>query len=556
MIFKSPYPDAVIAELSTPRYVLQRAQALGDKPALIDGPSGRTITYGQLARGVQRVAAGLAERGLRKGDVFAIYSPNLPEYAVAFHAVASLGGIITTINPLVTVDELAYQLVDAGAAYLLTIPQLLDAARAAAGRARIREIFVFGEAAGATPFAALLASEGAAPAVAINPREDLLVLPYSSGTTGFPKGVMLTHYNMVANICQCQALPVKELTPDDIVIAVMPFFHIYGMTILMNFALCEGATVVTMPRFDLEQFLQIMQDYGVTFAYVAPPIVVALARHLSVDRYNLSKLRVLNSGGAPLGEPIARACAERLGCLVKQGYGLTETSPVTHINPLIREQIKIASIGPCSPNTESMVVDVTTEAALGPNQQGEIWVRGPQVMKGYLNRPDATAAMIDDQGWLRTGDIGYADEDGYFYIVDRLKELIKYNAYQVAPAELEALLLGHPAVADAAVVGRPDEAAGELPTAYIVAREAVSAEEIMAYVAERVAPYKKIRAVEFIDQIPKSLSGKLLRRVLVERERARSGGAQGAGFTREDAIFSQIRNNHSQGDALRLTSRV
>jgi acyl-CoA synthetase (AMP-forming)/AMP-acid ligase II len=525
MIFRSPYPDAIIPEAPLPSFVLQRAQQLADKPALIDGPSGRTLTYRQLADQVQRVAAGLTQRGLQKGDVFAIYSPNLPEYAVAFHAVASLGGILTTANPLATADELAYQLNDAGARYLLTIPQLLDAARAAAGRAQIREIFVFGEAEGATPFAALLASEGDAPAVAIDPREDLLALPYSSGTTGYPKGVMISHYNMVANICQCEALSAQDYTADDTIIAVLPFYHIYGMTCLMNLPFRIGATVVTMPRFDMEQFLQIMQDYRVTFAYVMPPIVVALAKHPVVDKYDLSRLRGINSGAAPLGEPIAQACAERLGCLVKQGYGLTEASPVTHTNLLIREQIKIASIGPCIPNTECMVVDVDTGAALGPNQQGEIWIRGPQVMRGYLNRPEATAAMLDAAGWLHTGDIGSVDDDGYFFVVDRLKELIKYNAYQVAPAELEALLLGHPAVADAAVVGRPDEAAGELPTAYIVAREAVSAEEIMAYIAERVAPHKKIRAVEFTDQIPKAASGKLLRRVLVERERARAAGA-------------------------------
>ncbi len=520
MIFKSPYPDAVIPELSAPQYVLQCAQELSDKPALIDGPSGRTITYGQLAQAVQRVAAGLAQRGLRKGDVFAIYSPNLPEYAVAFHAVASLGGIITTINPLVTADELAYQLDDAGAQYLLTIPQCLATASTAASHARIREIFVFGEAEGATPFAELLVSEGLAPVVAIDPRKDLLVLPYSSGTTGFPKGVMLTHYNIVANICQCQALPAKDLTPDDTLIAVLPFFHIYGMTILMNLALCEGATVVTMPRFDLEQFLQIMQDYGVTFAYLVPPIVLALAKHPSVDKYDLSKLTAINSGAAPLGEDLARACAARLGCLVKQGYGLTETSPVTHINLAVLDKIKPAAVGPCIPNTECKVVDFVSEAALGPNQQGEIWVRGPQVMQGYLNRPDATAAMIDAEGWLRTGDIGYADEDGYFYIVDRAKELIKYKGYQVAPAELEAVLLAHPAIADAAVIPSADEEAGEVPKAFVVRRGAVTADEVMAFVAERVAPYKKVRAVEFIEQIPKSATGKLLRRVLVERERA------------------------------------
>jgi acyl-CoA synthetase (AMP-forming)/AMP-acid ligase II len=525
MIFHSPYPDAVIPEVPLPHYVLRQAQQWPDKPALIDGPSGRSLTYGQLADQVQRVAAGLAERGLRKGDVFAIYSPNLPEYAVAFHAVASLGGIITTINPLYTADELAYQLNDAGAQYLLTIPQFLDTARTAAGRARIREIFVFGEAEGATSFAALLTSEGPAPAVEIKAREDLLVLPYSSGTTGFPKGVMLTHYNMVANICQCQALPAKDFTPEDTVIAVLPFFHIYGLTILMNLALCEGATVVTMPRFDLEQFLQIMQDYGVAFAYLVPPIVLALAKHPSVDKYDLSKLRCIHSAAAPLGEDLARGAGARLGCLVKQGYGLTETSPATHTTLAVPDKIKPAAVGPCIPNTESKVVDIASGAALEPNQPGEIWVRGPQVMQGYLNRPDATAAMIDAEGWLRTGDIGYADADGYFYVVDRIKELIKYKGYQVAPAELEAVLLAHPVIADAVVIPSANEEAGEIPKAFVVRRGEVTAEEIMAFVAERVAPYKKVRAVEFTDQIPKAASGKLLRRVLIEAEWARAAGA-------------------------------
>lgn len=524
MIFTSPYPDAVIAEQPITTYVLARAQALGDKPALIDGPSGRTLTYAQLAEAVRRVAAGLHRRGLRKGDVFAIYSPNLPEYAVAFHAVASIGGILTTINPLATTDELAHQLTDAGARYLLTIPQLLDRASKAAARTEIREMFTFGEVSGVTPFAALLATEGETPIVTIDPREDLLVLPYSSGTTGFPKGVLLTHRNMVANLCQCDALPLKDIAGDDTIIAVLPFYHIYGMTILMNLPFLFGATVVTMPRFDLEQFLQIMQDYHVTFAYLVPPIIVALAKHPAVDTYDLSQLQGIKSGAAPLGEPIAEACAERLGCSVTQGYGMTETCGPTHTYPPSRTQITIESVGVLMPNTECMVVDIATRAPLGPGEQGEILVRGPQVMRGYLNNPEATAAMLDADGWLHTGDIGWVDEQGYFYVVDRMKELIKYNAYQIAPAELESLLLGHPAVADVAVVGRPDVIAGELPVAYVVARVPVSAEDLMAYAAERLAPHKKLRGVEFVDQIPKAPSGKLLRRVLVERERARVVG--------------------------------
>ncbi|MCL4295206.1 MAG: AMP-binding protein [Anaerolineae bacterium] len=519
MIFKSIYPGVIIPEVSLPEFVLHRAQELGDKPALIDGPSGRTLTYGQLAGAVSKAAAGLAARGFKKGEVFAIYSPNLPEYAVAFLAVAALGGINTTINPLYTAGELANQLNDCQAKFLLTIPPFMDKALEAAKEANIQEIFVFGEAEGATPFAALLQSGGQTPQVEIDPRRDLIVLPYSSGTTGLPKGVMLTHYNLVANICQFK--DIETYGEADTLIGVLPFFHIYGMTVIMGAALHKGATVVTIPRFDLEQFLQIMQNYNVTWAYLVPPIVLALAKHPLVDKYDLSRLKSILSGAAPLGKDVTQACAARLNCLVRQGYGLTETSPVTHFTPPDLGRIKDGSIGPLVAATECQIVDYNTDAELGPNQEGELWIRGPQVMQGYLNHPQATQAAINPEGWFRTGDIGYADEDGYFYIVDRLKELIKYKGLQVAPAELEAVLLTHPAVADAAVIPSPDEEAGEVPKAFVVLRSEATPEELMAFAAEKVAPHKKIRLLEVIEQIPKSASGKILRRVLVERERGK-----------------------------------
>jgi acyl-CoA synthetase (AMP-forming)/AMP-acid ligase II len=272
----------------------------------------------------------------------------------------------------------------------------------------------------------------------------------------------------------------------------------------------------------MEQFLELIQKHRVTRANLVPPIMLGLAKHPAVDKYDLSSLKEVLSGAAPLGEDLAEAVVRRLGCNVLQGYGLTETSPVTHVCPNFPGMIKRASVGPPLPNTEVMVVDTMTNEPLGPNQQGEIWMRGPQVMKGYLNNPDATAATLDEAGWLHTGDIGYADDDGYFYIVDRVKELIKYKGFQVAPAELEALLLSHPAIADAAVVPSPDEEAGEVPKAFLVLKGEVTAEEIMAWVAERVAPHKKIRRVEFVNQVPKSLSGKILRRILVEQERAKA----------------------------------
>jgi acyl-CoA synthetase (AMP-forming)/AMP-acid ligase II len=276
-----------------------------------------------------------------------------------------------------------------------------------------------------------------------------------------------------------------------------------------------------MPRFDLEQFLQTLEKYRVTYAYVVPPIVLALAKNPLVDNYDLSRLRILFSGAAPLGANVANAASTRLSCEVNQGYGLTETSPVTHAARAGTAGLKAAGIGPPVPNTEAKIVDVATAAELGVNQQGEICVRGPQVMKGYLNRPDATAAMIDIDGWLHTGDVGYADADGCFFVVDRVKELIKYKGLQIAPAELEAVLLAHPSVADAAVVPLADDEAGQVPKAFVVLKSEATADQLMCFVAERVAPYKKLRRLEVTDQIPRSPSGKILRRVLVERDQAR-----------------------------------
>jgi acyl-CoA synthetase (AMP-forming)/AMP-acid ligase II len=520
-IVRSPYPEVTVPEVSLPALVLSEAGKRADKPALIDGPSGRTISFGELVDRAWLVAGGLAARGLQPGEVFAIYCPNLPEYAVAFYGVQLAGGINTTINPLYTVDELATQLHDAGATYLLTTPAFLDKAMQAARSSGVREVFVLGEAAGATPFAELLDAGHQPPRVEIDPHADLAVLPYSTGTTGLPKGVMLTHHNLVANLCQCQG--VFGTAEEEVVIAVLPFFHIYGQIVVMAFSLWQGATVVTMPRFDLEQFLTILQDYRVTRAWVVPPIVLALAKHPLVDRFDLSALRWINSGGAPLGADLQHACGKRLGCLSTKGYGLTETSPVLTTTPREEAKIRYGSVGMLLPNTDAKVVDVAGAEALGPNQDGELCFRGPQVMRGYLNRPQETAHVLGPDGWLHTGDIGHVDDDGYFYVVDRVKELIKYKGLQVAPAELEAVLVSHPAITDAAVVRSPDELAGEVPKAFVVATAELSAQEVMAWVAERVAPYKKVRVVEFIDEIPKTPSGKILRRVLMDRDQQAAG---------------------------------
>ena len=520
MIFRSPYPDIQIPEVSLSSLVLQHSVRLADKPALIDGSSGRIVTYAQLAQSVRLVAASLARRGLAKGDVFAIFSPNLPEYAVAMHAVGTLGGVTVPIYPLLTARELAGQLNESNARYLLTVPQLMTTVLSAVEGTNVREIFVFGAAnnEAATPFASLLRSDGEFPAIQIEPRRDLFALPFSSGTTGLPKCVMLTHYNMAANLCQMDT--VSAIGESDRVICVVPCAHLFGMHVIMNLSLSKGATVVTLPRFELEQFLQVLQDYRITRAPLVPSIVHALAFHPSVDNYDLSHLKRVYSGGAPLAASVARACAKRLNCHMRYGYGQTEVSPLSHMSVEEEGEVDAGSVGYCLPNTLCKVMDTATGVELGPNEPGEVWTRGPQVMKGYLNQPEATASTIDADGWLHTGDIGYADTDGHFYIVDRLKELIKFKGLQVAPAELEALLLSHPAIADAAVIPIPDEEAGEIPKAFVVLKTEVSDEEIMSYVAERVAPHKKIRRIEKIEQVPRSPAGKILRRLLVERDKS------------------------------------
>ena len=517
-IFTSPFPSVDIPTTTVTPQVFRHASRLADKVAVIEGSSRRSHTYGQLHDAVMRTAGGLSSRGFGKGDVLAILCPNLPEYVIVFHAVATLGGIVTTINPTYTPSEVEAQLKGSGAGLVVTVPMYLDTARLAGRAAGVGEIFVIGHVDGAPSLSDLTTASPLRDVVEVRPAEDVVALPYSSGTTGLPKGVQLTHRNLVANLVQYDAISTAD--EDDVVLAVLPFFHIYGMQILMNGVLHVGATTVTMPRFDLEEFLGIIQDHRVTRVAVVPPIVVALAKSPLVERYDLSSLVQIGSGAAPLSAAIEEEAMRRTGAQVVQGFGLTETSPVTHAMP--DGENRSGSIGVPIPNTEIRVVDPETGRDLGVGEAGELWIRGPQVMKGYLGDDDSTTATIAPGGWLRTGDIGLVDAEGFWYITDRLKELIKYKGFQVAPAELEAVLLTHPEVVDAAVVGVDDLESGEIPKGFVVPRPGagVSGEELMTYVADRVARYKRIRTIEFIDEIPKSLSGKTLRRVLRDRETA------------------------------------
>lgn len=374
VIHRSPDPDVAIPDADVTSFVLEHAAQRGRKPALIDGPTGRTLTYAELSDGVRALAAGLAARGFGAGDVLAVFMPNLPEYALALHGAASAGGRCTTVNPLYKAGELAHQLEDSGAAILLTVPPFLDVAREAAERAGVEEVAVVGEASGATPFADLLGDPATAPVLGIEPGSEIAVLPYSSGTTGLPKGVMLTHRNLVANIRQAQSgFPIE---PDDTLIGVLPFFHIYGMTVIMNQGLRAGATIVTMPRFDLDEFLELLESHSVTRAYVVPPIALALAKHPAVDGRDLSALRTIMSGAAPLGADLAEQVSERVDATVIQGYGLTETSPVTH---LVRPdgENRPGSIGQPLAGTECRIVDPETAEDVAEGDRGELWIRGP-----------------------------------------------------------------------------------------------------------------------------------------------------------------------------------
>ncbi len=507
-VFHSPLPDVEIPETPLTEFVF------GDSPsdkriAMIDGPTGVQWTFKELSDTIHRLAGGLVGLGLGPGTSVGLMAPNMPEYTIVFHAVAVAGASVTTINPTYGAEEVRFQLQDARATILFAARGFVDTAVEAAEGTSVAEVISIGSVPGYRSIDDLMADP--IEQVPVDVHDQVVVLPYSSGTTGFPKGVMLTHYNLVANLAQSNAM--LEYHSGEVALAVLPFFHIYGMQVLMNGLLAEGVTVVTMPRFDMEQALALIQEHGVTQFYAVPPIVLGLAKSPLVDQFDVSSLRKIFSGAAPLGADLAAEAATRVGCVVVQGYGMTELSPISHAT--VGANSKPGSNGVTAPNTSCRIVDPEGND-LGVDGEGELWIKGPQVMKGYLNNPEATATTIDAGGWLHTGDVARIDADGHMYIVDRVKELIKYKGFQVPPAELEALIVTHPDVVDVAVIGVPDVEAGEIPKAFVVRRPgaSASADDIMAFVAEHVASYKRIRMVEFVDAIPKSASGKILRREL------------------------------------------
>ena len=515
IVHPSPLPDEPLSSQPVTGFVLERAGKLDDKEALVDGPGEWSLTYGQLERSVYSLAGGLAAGGFARGDVAALIAPNSPWYPVVFHAVAVAGGAVTTVNPTYGAEEIAYQLTDSQVTMVFAADMFAAQTREAIDRAGIAGDVVVIDSdspSEGVPMQSLMGDP--ITQVEVDPHDDVVVLPYSSGTTGLPKGVMLTHANLVNNIEQCVSSVASQAS--DVVLAVLPFFHIYGMQVLMNDQLHHGATLVTMPRFDLGQALSLIERHQVTRFFAVPPIVLALAKHPAVGDYDISSLRQVLSGAAPLGAEVAEEASGRIGCEVVQGYGMTELSPISHATP--PGNFKPGSVGLTVANTEARIVAPDSGQDLPIDEEGELWIRGPQVMKGYLNKPQATAETLDEDGWLHTGDIARVDGDGHVYIVDRLKELIKVKGFQVAPAELEALLVDHAEITDAAVVGRPDEESGEVPLAFVVAGPDSGLDEqaVKDYVAEHVATYKHLGEVRFTEAIPKSASGKILRRELRE----------------------------------------
>jgi acyl-CoA synthetase (AMP-forming)/AMP-acid ligase II len=487
LIYRSPEPDIEIPDVTLTEHVIGPAAARRDHPAMVDAATDGTTTYEEFAAAVDAAAAALQRQGIGKGDVVGLIGPNSAAWAVAYYGILRAGAVVTPMNPLLTADEIDRQVESSGAKLVID---------------------------DAPGFVADAPADAAPAEVEVDP-DDLAVLPFSSGTTGLMKGVMLTHRNLVANIEQAwNSMPLAD---DDVLVGVLPFFHIYGQTVVLNLGLAKGATIVTMPRFDLDQLLDIVERRGVTWLHVAPPVILALATAPQVEGRDFSRLKLIISGAAPLDAELAGRAEARIGAPIRQGYGLTELSPVSHKSRLARvEETPPGSVGALIPNTEARLVDPETGEEVAEGEQGEIWVRGPQVMRGYLGNPEATAVTLTEDGWLRTGDIGRVDENGFFYVVDRLKELIKYKGYQVPPAELEAVLVSHPKVKDAGVIGMRTQDVEEAPMGCVVADGEVEAGELLDYVAERVAPYKKLRRIEFVEEIPKSASGKILRRVLRE----------------------------------------
>lgn len=512
MVYQSPLPSIEIPNLSLTDHIFGPDAACCKKTALMDALTGKRTTYAGLFASITAGAIGLSRLGIQLGDVVALMSHNQAKLIVAVHAALKAGAVVTLLNPGLSEDEICKQLMRCGAKTLIVSEDIASKARVSANACGIQRLFVLGQREGLTPFSKLLLYKQSTKLPVFDPATTLALLPFSSGTSGEPKPVMLTHRNLVANIQQTHAG--WRLTEHDVQVAALPFYHAYGFTIVLHAGLLARSTIITIPRFEINQYLDAVAGNGATVGYVVPSIVRLISEVPGVEARDFSALKYLVCGGAPFDLNSSQLAASRLGCVIGQGYGLTEASPGTH--QVFDEELDIAppgSVGRLSANTEARVIQLGTNIDVTQGTVGELLIRGPQVMAGYLNAPEATADSFTD-GWLRTGDLAQVDDKGFFWIQDRLKDIIKYKGYQISPAELESLLCSHPAVTEAAVIGIPHDLGGEAPKAFVVTREVIEADELMAWVAKRVASYKKIRCLEFIAAIPRSPTGKVLRRAL------------------------------------------
>ncbi|MGA3090966.1 MAG: AMP-binding protein [Terriglobales bacterium] len=500
--------------------VLQSCRRNAAKAALIDTSCDRRLSFAEYGSLVESLARGLVSAGLAPGEVVAIFLPNSWEFAITYHAVTLAGAIPTLLNPAYREREIRYQLENSGAAFLITDGPLLETVNLAALHALRRTFTTRGHRGSSEDFATLLRPTSARLPEPTQPsQQSVAALPYSSGTTGLPKGVMLSHYNLVANVYQTIGPNAAPLTSDDIMLCFLPLYHIYGLTVGLTLSLTLGSTLVLMPRFDVQKLCALLVQESITMMPIVPPAINALCQAAEAGIFPLRhQLRWLKSGAAPLAPELARRFTDRTGVIVNQGYGMTEASPVTHVGYCAPPEMnRPASIGQPLALTECRVVDLNgNDVAQGA--PGELIMRGPQFMLGYWKDSQATAAAVRD-GWYFSGDIVRTDADGFYYVLDRSKEMIKYKGFPVAPAEVESVLLEHPAVRDCGVIARPDAEAGEIPCAFVVLREGSSpsdtlAQDLRGFVADRLAHHKQPREVRFVDAIPRTPSGKILRREL------------------------------------------
>ncbi|KAJ8650538.1 hypothetical protein MRB53_003561 [Persea americana] len=534
-IFRSKLPDISISNhLPLHTYCFEKIAEFSDAPSLISGSTAYTFAETHLL--CQKSAAGLSNLGIKKGDVIMVLLQNSPEFAFSFMGASMIGAITTTANPFCTPSEIYKQFSASHTKLVITQSQFVDKLRDDGEKfpkigEELTVITVDDPPENCLHFSVISgADEKDVPSIDIDP-DDPVALPFSSGTTGFPKGVILSHKSLISSIAQQVdgENPNLYLKSDDIVLCVLPLFHVYSLNSVLLCSLRAGAGVLLMQKFEIGSLLELIQRHRVSVTPVVPPLVLALAKNPMVASFDLSSIRIVLSGAAPLGKELEDALRSRLPqAAFGQGYGMTEAGPVLSMCLGFAKQpfpTKSGSCGTVVRNAELKVIDPETGLSLTYNQPGEICIRGPQIMKGYLNDAEATASTIDVDGWLHTGDIGYVDDDNEIFIVDRVKELIKFKGFQVPPAELEALLISHPFIADAAVVPQKDEVNGEVPVAFVVRSKGfeITEESVKEFIAKQVVFYKRLHKVCFVHAIPKSASGKILRKDL--RAKLASGSA-------------------------------